>query len=70
MFSYIGGKHGMIKEILAAFPVGYEKMSYIEVFGGFRMGFEQAAAELDISAKCVFSSSTWMAMSEKVRKAR
>ena len=34
MFSYIGGKHGMIKEILAAFPAGYEKMSYVEVFGG------------------------------------
>lgn len=34
MFSYIGGKFSMIKEIITSFPEDYEKMSYIEVFAG------------------------------------
>ena len=34
MFSYIGGKFNMIKEIIASFPEDYEKMSYIEAFAG------------------------------------
>ena len=35
------------------------RIKFIELFagiGGFRLGFEQACAELGVKAKCVFSS--------------